>query len=69
MEIIIEILHINDVVLMIKKLVSVKTKANHSIYNICSNKPVKITKVISIIDKYTKKKLKLVIQIYSLLIF
>ena len=51
--------YINDVILMIKKLISVKIKANHSIYNICSNKPVKITKVIDIINKYAKKKIKI----------
>lgn len=51
--------YINDVILIIKKLISIKIKANHSIYNICSNKPVKITKVINVINKYTKKKIKI----------
>ena len=51
--------YIKDVVLIIKKLVSLKHKEKHSIFNICSNKPIKITKVIDIVEKYTKKKIKI----------
>jgi UDP-glucuronate 4-epimerase len=51
--------YIKDVVLIIKKLVNLKQREKHLIYNVCSNKPIKITKVISIIEQYTKKKIEI----------
>ena len=47
--------YINDVVLMIEKLIKKKQTKKHNIFNICSNKPIKITKIINKINKYTKK--------------
>ena len=48
--------YINDVTEILKRLIKTKLKEKNEIYNICSSKPVKITKVLKIIDKYLPNK-------------
>lgn len=52
--------YIDDVVEITKKLMLSKKKLpNHSIFNVCSNKPIKITKIINFfIKKYGNVKIK-----------
>ena len=50
--------YISDVTKIISKLI-IKKRKGFNIYNICNNKPIKITKVLQIINKkISKKKLK-----------
>ena len=52
--------YIEDVNQILYKLIFSKKK-KESIYNICSSRPTKITKILSIIDKYfPKPKIKLI---------
>ena len=47
--------YIDDVVEITKKLLfNKKTKPNHSIFNVCSNKPIKITKIIDFFQNSSK---------------
>ena len=48
--------YIGDVTEILKRLIKTKFKQKNEIYNICSSKPVKITKVLKIIDKYLPNK-------------
>ena len=48
--------YIGDVVNILYKLMKKPVKKNHSVFNICSNKPIKITKVIKIINELVKQK-------------
>ena len=48
--------YIDDVTEILKRLIKTKLKQKNEIYNICSSKPVKITKVLKIIDKYLPNK-------------
>lgn len=50
--------YIKDVNNIIFKLIKKKIK-KHQIFNICSNKPIKITNIIKIINKLTKVKSKI----------
>ena len=45
--------YISDVIKIMDKLLSVKNKKNHEIFNICSNKPFKLLKVIKILNSLT----------------
>lgn len=47
--------YIKDVIKIIDKLTKTKIKFYHKIYNICSNKPISLKKII---DYYTKEKIK-----------
>ena len=46
--------YIDDVVNILKKLLKSKVKKNYEIYNVCSNKPQKIIKVIRKINQFSK---------------
>ena len=48
--------YIQDVCKILKKLIYVKLKNKHSIINICSNKPLKLTSVINKINQLTMNK-------------
>ena len=50
--------HITDVRNIVLKLVKKKIRNNYQIFNICSNKPIKISKLINEINKITKINLK-----------
>ena len=47
--------YIDDVTSILTKLQSVKLKKNFSIFNICSNNPIKIIEVIKKINKFNSK--------------
>ena len=47
--------HINDVCEILKKISTKKIKKNFDIFNICSNKPVNIKKILYFIDKNISK--------------
>ena len=51
--------YILDVVEILKKLIFVKLKNKHQLFNVCSNKPIKLTKVISLINSIYKGKPKI----------
>ena len=51
--------YIKDVCKILKKLIYSKLKHKHTILNICSNKPIKLTKIIKIIDNLTLNKPKI----------
>ena len=44
---------------ILKLLIKIDSKKKHVIYNICSNKPVKLMSIIHKIDVLTKKKAKI----------
>tara|TARA_B110000305_G_scaffold81143_1_gene91269 strand:- start:3152 stop:4111 length:960 start_codon:yes stop_codon:yes gene_type:complete len=48
--------YIGDVCKILKKLIKFNSKKKHSIFNICSTRPVHLSKVLKIIDKFTSKK-------------
>jgi|TARA_B110000238_G_C16104649_1_gene429871 UDP-glucuronate 4-epimerase len=48
--------YIGDICKILKKLIKLNSKKKHSIFNICSTRPVHLTKVLKIIDKFTSKK-------------
>ena len=48
--------HIDDVLLIINKLIIKKIIKNFQIFNICSNQPIKMNALISKMQKYIKKK-------------
>tara|TARA_B100000989_G_scaffold160960_1_gene120183 strand:+ start:1837 stop:2802 length:966 start_codon:yes stop_codon:yes gene_type:complete len=48
--------YINDVTELLYILLNVKFTKNNSLINICSNKPIKITKILNLIDNYFKKR-------------
>ena len=48
--------YINDITEILNRLIKVKLRGKNEIYNICSSKPVRITKVLNIIDKYLPNK-------------
>ena len=51
--------YIGDVCKILKKLIYSKIKQKHLIINICSNRPIKLTNIIKIIDNLTLKKPKI----------
>ena len=50
-----DLTYIEDINEILFKLIN-KTFKKHEIFNVCSNNPVKITKVLSLIDKFTLRK-------------
>jgi len=50
--------YINDVTKIINLIIKKNKFRGHKIFNICSNKPIKITKVINLINQITKKNPK-----------
>ena len=50
-----DLTYIGDINKILYKLINKNFKA-HQIFNVCSNKPIKITKVLSVINNFTKKK-------------
>ncbi len=51
--------YIDDVMDILYKLMKIKLTENNIIINICSNNPIKITKVLNFINKYFQKKPKI----------
>ena len=51
--------YISDVCKIMSKLVFIKRKIKHEIFNVCSNNPQKLTDIIKKIDFLTQKKPKL----------
>ena len=51
--------YILDVVEILKKLIFAKLKNKHQLYNVCSNKPVKLTSLILMINAIYKRKPKI----------
>ena len=47
--------YIGDAVRIMKKLISLKNKKNHEIFNICSSKPIKLFKVVNFLNSLTNK--------------
>ena len=58
--------YIKDVCEILYKLLHKKNKFNHQIFNICSNKPIKITSVLKIIESYFDKKPKIIKREFQL---
>lgn len=56
--------YIDDAIkITIKLLLSRKIKSNHNVFNICSNKPIKITKIINFFNKkYGNVKIKKILR-------
>jgi len=55
--------YINDVANITKKILFSKKKKSHDIFNICSNKPIKITKIINFFQsKYGDVKIKKILR-------
>ena len=55
--------YVEDVAKILTKFLSVG-KIKKKIFNICSSKPIKIKKIIPIINKYSKQKCKIVLKPY-----
>ncbi len=51
--------YIGDVIDILYKLMRIRLSKNNDIINICSNNPIKITKVLNFINKYFQKKPKI----------
>ncbi|MDC0520065.1 NAD-dependent epimerase/dehydratase family protein [Candidatus Pelagibacter ubique] len=51
--------YVKDICQILNLLIKVKPKKKHVVYNVCSNKPVKLMSIISKIDVLTKKKAKI----------
>ena len=51
--------YIDDVTEILYKLLNVKILVSNSVVNICSNNPIKITRILEIINRYFKKKPKI----------
>ena len=51
--------YIGDVMDILYKLMKTKLSENNTIINICSNKPIKITKILNLINRYFQKKPKI----------
>ena len=58
--------YIKDVCEIMYKLLYRKNKFNHQVFNICSNKPIKITSILKIIDSYFDKKPKIIKREFQL---
>ena len=52
--------YINDVNKILYHLLNKKHPFKHSVFNICSNNPIKITKILDLIDKITKKRPRII---------
>ena len=55
--------YVGDVAIILAKFLSVG-KIKNKIFNICSSKPIKIKKIIPIINKYSKQKCKIILKPY-----
>ena len=51
--------YIGDVVDILIKMLSIKIKSNHEIYNICSNNPIPLMKIVKYLDYLSGKKCKI----------
>ena len=51
--------YVKDICQILNLLIKINSKKKHVVYNICSNKPVKLMSIISKIDVLTKKKAKI----------
>lgn len=51
--------YINDACEIIKKIINLKKKTSNEVFNICSNNPINLSKIISKLNKLTQKKPKL----------
>ena len=45
--------YISDVIQIMNRLIRLKIKKNHEIFNICSNRPIKLVKIISLLSRLT----------------
>ena len=54
-----DLTYIEDINKILIKLIN-KTFKKHQIFNVCSNNPIKITKVLNLIDKFTLRKPKII---------
>ena len=45
--------YISDVIQIMNKLMCLKVKKNHEIFNICSNRPIKLVKIINLLSSLT----------------
>ena len=52
--------YINDINKILYNLLNKKHPSKHHVFNICSNNPIKITKILDLINKITKKKPKII---------
>jgi UDP-glucuronate 4-epimerase len=52
--------YVKDICEILNLLINVKSKKKHVVYNICSNKPVKLMSIINKIDVLTQKKAKII---------
>ena len=52
--------YINDVNKILYNLLNKKHPIQHCVFNICSNNPIKITKILDLINKITKKNPKII---------
>ena len=50
--------YIDDVTEILHKLLNAKITESNVVVNICSNNPIKITRILKFINKYLKKKTK-----------
>ncbi len=46
--------YIDDVIKIMHKLIHLRIKKNHEIFNICSNKPIKLIKIVNLLNNLTK---------------
>ena len=51
--------YIGDVVDILTKMLSVKIKSNHEVFNICSNNPIPLMKIVKHLDYLSGKKCKI----------
>ena len=54
--------YIDDVIEIIKKLIVKKSKKKYQIFNLCSNRPIHLKKLIKIMIKYTQVKPNIVLK-------
>ena len=62
----IDFTYIDDVIDILYKLMKIKFLENNIIVNICSNNPIKITKVLNFINKYFQKKPKIYKEVFKM---
>ena len=51
--------YIGDVIEMLVKMLNVRVKSNHDVFNICSNNPIPLMKMIKFLDFLSNKKCKI----------
>ena len=51
--------YIRDVIEMIVKMINVKVKSNHEVFNICSNNPVPLMKMVKYLEVVSRKQCKI----------